>query len=148
MNHVTSNIAYAIGGLVALYHEAYLPSLGLMLLSYGSFMGHAHGRWDMDWSGMFVAFFSIIAHNLGLPYYLAIPLALSGLLLKKEYWVLLGITYVFAQATANYFFPSLYLFALAGIIRVTIGSDRNRYYDAGHSLWHYLTATAMTLMIL
>lgn len=148
MNHVTSNIAYAIGGLIALIHGAYLPGLGLMFLAYGSYMGHRFGRWDLDWAGMFVAFFAIIAHNLALPVYLALPLALAGLFLRKEYWIPLGITYVMAQAVSNYFFETLLLFAIAGIIRVTVGADGHRYYDVGHSIWHYITATAMTLMIL
>ena len=148
MNHVTSNIAYAIGGLIALYHGAYLPGLGLMFLAYGSYMGHRFGRWDLDWAGMFVAFFAIIAHNLDLPLHLALPLTLAGLFLRKEYWLALGATYIIAQIGANYFLPTLYLFTLAGIIRVTVGADGHKYYDAGHSIWHYITATAMTLMIL
>lgn len=148
MNHVTSNIAYAIGGLIALLHEAYLPGLGLIFLSWGSYMGHKYGKWSYDWAGMFVAFFAIIAYNFHLPLYFALPFTLAGLFLRKEYWVLLGATYIIAQIGANFFLPTLYLFALAGIIRVTIGADGHRYYDVGHSIWHYLTATAMTLMIL
>lgn len=148
MNPVTSNIAYLIGGIVALYHGAHLPGLGMIFLSYGSFMGHKYGRWDLDWAGMFVAFFAIIGYNFGLPLYLSLPFTLSGLLLRKEYWVLLGATYIVAQVDAKNFLLTLYLFALAGVIRVTIGADGNKYYNVGHTLWHYLTATAMTLMIL
>jgi hypothetical protein len=147
-----SNIAYAIAGLYMGLQGDHAGAIGMVGLSIGSYIGHKYGEWGFDWGAMCFAF-ALIA--IGNPPTLFAFLALifvgassfvAGYIAPERYQIPVLLTYVllaFAMSEKN-LMPALLLFAIAVIIRYTIGNDGHRHYDIGHSMWHIITAIAMT----
>ncbi len=149
-----SNIAYLLAAIWFAVSGAYVPAAGLAILAWGSFMGHKYGGkwWGADWAGMFIAFGSIIFHNLSIPWMFPFLVG-SFWFIKSEHYVdeylFIGISWAIAYATALYVgvpaIPVLAVFATALAIRQW-GHDRE--FQLTHSIWHFLTALGFVMLTL
>ena len=151
-----SNIAYLLGGIYLLLNFSLVPGIAMILLALGSYVAHVRGGkwWVADWVGMYLTFSAVAIHNLELSWLWLITVA--------------GIAYKWG--TENYFLFAGFVFAgilsayLAGVaiwlplVLFGVGLACQRYAEAAgnhnstryqifHSIWHFITAVAIVLLI-
>ena len=152
--HIWTNIAYAIAGLIAWQIDI---AFAFTVLAVTSFMGHWKGGkwWIADWAGMYVAFSSIILHNLGWAgaIFPLIPILfyVTFKYLNQNNYILIGVFWLVATFVAFLagvpILPSVIVFVLALLIRQHAPEMEDRYYNLCHGTWHILTAIGMLLLI-
>lgn len=138
-----------------LFAGAMVPGVGLIFLGIGSFLGHQYGGkwWAMDWVGMYVAFAAIICHNLELSWLWLVPIAGFAYKWGADKYIATALLWLGAVASAYYaglpVLAPIIGFAIAfGCQRLAeTSSHESLRYQAFHSLWHLVTATAMVFVV-
>lgn len=153
--HVLTNLAYGVAGTALLLTGALWAGIGLITLGICSWIGHDRGGywWFLDWAGMYLAFISIIAQNLGYgwvalflyPIVIAVTLEhrLDSVLLIG---VLLAASLITGFMAGASVFVSILLFAVAFLVRQLPGKT-SVAYNILHGLWHLFTAAAMIFLV-
>jgi hypothetical protein len=149
-----SNVAYLLAAIWFAVSGAYVPAAGLAILAWGSFMGHQYGGkwWIADWAAMFIAFGSIIFHNLEIPWLFPILVGAFGFIKPKYYveeYLFIGLAWMLAYLTAALIgvpaIPVVAVFATALAIRQW---GHERMFQTTHSIWHFLTALGFVMLTL
>jgi hypothetical protein len=153
-DHVWSNIAYIIVGLLFLIQGATMPAIGLIGLGVSSYMAHLKGTsfwWLMDWLWMYLAFSYItFYHNPTIGSTMALVALIFILNHMPQFWRV-GLFYVACTATAWFYgapvLVSMAFFGLGFLIRQWGEPKASDLHHLTHSIWHALTSIGLYFLI-
>ena len=164
-----TNVAYAIAGIALLFlapvSQIWVMALLLVVLAYGSYLGHAKGGklWALDWAGMGLVFGGLIAYAQSASPINQILAALVGggfayALEHYEDYLDKNLRYaaiilLWILAVVNLYdyghnvVPGVIIFAIAIAIRQYGEKHDDSENEIMHGWWHIITAIGFVLLI-